>query len=313
MPRMLAMSLMVGVLAMLMPAQAPAQAQDYPTKTVRVIIPLGPGGGGDIFARALADELQKRLGRTFVVENRPGGGLNIGTRACAESAPDGYTICVISNEPIIYNRFLFKNLPFNPEKDFEPITNLFFNTLAFAVNPDLKVHTIPELMALAKTRQLSFSTFSFPPAHFMDKLKKQYGVDIVRVPYRSGNEMLTALLSGATPITLLGLANMVPQLRSGHVTAFAVIANARSPLFPSVPTIAEATGDVLPQSWFGLFAPAGTPRPIINKLAAEVAAITAEPAFIRRSTSTARSSGRSTRRRHSRASSCRIARLRHAS
>ena len=278
MPLMLAMSLAV-VLAMLMPAQTLAQAQDYPAKTVRVIIPLGPGGGGDIFARALADELQKRLGRSFVIENRPGGGLNIGTRACAESAPDGYTICVISNEPIVYNRFLFKNLPFNPEKDFEPITNLFFNTLAFAVNPDLKVHTIPELMALAKTRQLSYSTFSFPLAYYMDKLKKQHGVDIVRVPYRSGNEVMTALLSGATPVTLLGLANMLSQVRSGHVSALAVIANARSPLFPSVPTMAEATGEALPQSWFGLFAPAGTPKPIINKLAAEVAAITADPVF----------------------------------
>jgi tripartite-type tricarboxylate transporter receptor subunit TctC len=279
MARMLAMPFMVLVLAALMPAQASAQARDYPMKTVRVIIPLGAGGGGDIFTRALTDELQKRLGRSFVVENRAGGGLNIGTRACAESAPDGYTICVISNEPIVYNQFLFKTLPFNPEKDFEPITNLFFNTLTFAVNPDLKVKTIPELMALAKTRQLSYSTFSFPLAHFMEKLKKQYGVDIVRVPYRSGNEVMTALLSGATPITLLGLANMVPQLQSGHALALAVNANTRSPLFPSVPTIAEATGDVLPQSWFGLFAPAGTPKPIINKLAAEVAAITAEPAF----------------------------------
>jgi tripartite-type tricarboxylate transporter receptor subunit TctC len=283
MPRMLAMPLVAVMLAMLVSAQAlaqtSAQAQDYPAKTVRIIIPLGPGGGGDIFARALADELQKRLGRTFVVENRPGGGLNIGTRACAESPPDGYTICVISNEPIIYNRFLFKSLPFNPEKDFEPITNLFFNTLAFAVNPELKVHTVPELMALAKTRQLSYSTFSFPMTYFMDKLKKQYGVDIVRVPYRSGNEVMTGLLSGATPVTLLGLANMVSQLRSGHALALAVVANARSPLFPSVPTTAEATGEALPQSWFGLFAPAGTPKPIINKLAVEVAAITAEPAF----------------------------------
>src|SRR5215475_6709492 len=279
MPRMLAMLLMAVTLAMLVPTQAPAQVQDYPAKTVRIIIPLGPGGGGDVFTRALADELQKALRQPFVVENRPGGGLNIGTRACAESPPDGYTICVISNEPIIYNRFLYKSLPFNPEKDFEPITNLFFNTLVFAVNPELKVHTIPELMALAKTRQLSYSTFSFPMTYFMDKLKKQHGVDIVRVPYRSGNEVMTALLSGATPVTILGLANMVSQLRSGHALALAVVANARSPLFPSVPTIAEATGEALPQSWFGLFAPAGTPKPIINKIAAEVAAITAEPAF----------------------------------
>lgn len=153
---------------------APAPAQDYPARTVRVIIPLGAGGGGDIFTRALAEDLQKRLGRTFVVENRTGGGLNIGTRACAEAAPDGYTICVLSSEPVVYSQFLFKSLPFDPEKDFEPITNLFFNTLAFAVNGSLKVKTIPELIALAKSKpgSLSYSTFSFPLAHFMEKLKK---------------------------------------------------------------------------------------------------------------------------------------------
>src|SRR5215475_10382538 len=124
-------------------APAPAAAQDYPARTVRVIIPLGPGGGGDIFLRALSDELQKRLGQSFIVENRPGGALNIGTRACAEAAPDGYTLCMLTSEPIVYNQFLFKTIPYDPDKDFEPITNLFFNTLAFAVNNELKVKTIP--------------------------------------------------------------------------------------------------------------------------------------------------------------------------
>jgi tripartite-type tricarboxylate transporter receptor subunit TctC len=260
---------------------APALAQDYPNRTVRVIIPLGAGGGGDIFTRALTDELQKRLGQTFIVENRAGGALNIGTRACAEAAPDGYTICVLSSEPIVYSQFLFKSLPFDPEKDFEPITNLFFNTLAFAVNSSLKVKTIPELVALAKAKRgtLSYSTFSFPLVHFMDRLNKDNGIDIVRVPYRSGNEVVTALMSGSTPITLLGLANMIPQIKSGHITALAVNASARSPLFPAIPTLKEASGFAYPQSWFGLFAPAGTPKPIIARLAAEVAQITGEPAF----------------------------------
>jgi tripartite-type tricarboxylate transporter receptor subunit TctC len=261
-----------------------AAQQDYPNKTVRVIIPLGAGGGGDIFTRALSEELQKRLGQTFIVENRTGGGLNIGTRACAEAAPDGYTICVLSSEPIVYSQYLFKSLPFNPEKDFEPITNLFFNTLAFAVNNSLKVKTVPELMALAKKEpgKLSYSTFSFPLVHYMDSLKKTYGVDIVRVPYRSGNEVMTALLSGATPITLLGLSNMVPTLRAGKITALAVNSGSRSPLFPEIPTLKEATGENYPQSWFGLFAPAGTPKPIIAKLNREVEAITSNPAFIKR-------------------------------
>ena len=263
---------------------APALAQDYPNRTVRVIIPLGAGGGGDIFTRALTDELQKRLGQTFIVENRTGGGLNIGTRACADAAPDGYTLCVLSSEPVVYSQFLFKSLPFNPEKDFEPITNLFFNTLAFAVNNSLNVKTVPELIALAKAKPgtLSYSTFSFPLAHFMEELKKKNGIDIVRVPYRSGNEVMTALLSGATPITLLGLANMVPQVEAGKVTVLALNANARSPLFPTIPTMGEAAGENYPQSWFGLFAPRGTPKPIIDKVHREVVSITGDPAFVKK-------------------------------
>src|SRR5436190_23969425 len=150
-----------------------ALPQDYPARTTRVIIPLGPGGGGDVFTRALADELQKAWGQPVVVENRTGGALNIGTRACAESPPDGYTICVLSSEPVVYNQFLFKSLPFDPAKDFEPIANLFFNTLLLAVNNSLKVKTVPELIALAKAKPatLSYSTFSFPLAHFMETLK----------------------------------------------------------------------------------------------------------------------------------------------
>jgi tripartite-type tricarboxylate transporter receptor subunit TctC len=275
--------LLAGAVAVLaLCAEAPAQT--WPNRTVRVIIPLGAGGGGDIFTRAMTDELQKRLGQTFIVENRPGGGLNIGTRACAESAPDGYTVCVISSEPIVYNQFLFKTIPFNPEKDFEPITNLFFNTLALAVNGSLKVKTVPELIALAKGKPgtLSYSTFSFPLVHFMETLKKKHGIDLVRVPYRSGSEVVNAVLSGATPITLLGLANMIPQIRSGRINALAVNANARSPLFPEVPTLKEATGISNPQSWFGLFAPAGTPRPIIDKLNREVTSITGDPSFLKK-------------------------------
>src|SRR5712671_2552460 len=115
-----------------------ALPQEYPTRTIKVIIPLGAGGGGDIFTRALADELQKAWGQPVVVENRPGGALNIGTRACAEAAPDGYTICVLSSEPVVYNQLLFKTLPFDPDRDLQPIVNLFFNTLAVVANPALK-------------------------------------------------------------------------------------------------------------------------------------------------------------------------------
>jgi tripartite-type tricarboxylate transporter receptor subunit TctC len=189
---------LIGAAALL--ASPPSVAQDaikdWPTRTVRIYIPLGAGGGGDIFSRLLAEELQKKFGQSFIVENRPGGGLNIGARACAEAAPDGYTICVMSSEPVVYNQFLFKNLPFNPEKDFEPITNLFINSVALVANSKLNIKTIPEMVALAKAQPgtLSYGTFSFVLVQYMEKLKKQESIDIVRVPFRSGNEIVNAII-----------------------------------------------------------------------------------------------------------------------
>ena len=265
-------------------AMATATAQVYPARTVRVIIPLGPGGGGDIFTRALADELQKAWGQPVVVENRPGGGLNIGARACAESPPDGYTLCVLSSEPIIYNQFLFKTLPFDPDKDFAPITSLFFNTLALVVSSSLKVKTIPDLVALSRARPgtLSYGTFSSAAAHFMEKLKRETGADIVRVPFRGGSEVVNAVLSGSTPVAVLALSNMIAQLQSGRIVGLAVTGKTRSPLFPDIPTLAEARGEDYAPSWFGLFAPAGTPPPIVAKIAADVQRIAGERAFRQR-------------------------------
>jgi tripartite-type tricarboxylate transporter receptor subunit TctC len=263
---------------------ASAPAQDYPARTIRTIIPLAAGGGGDVFTRALADELQKALGVPVVVENRPGGALNIGARACAEAPPDGYTICVMSSEPIIYNQFLFKSLPFDPEKDFAPIASLFFNTLGLVANSALKVTTISELVALAKAKPgtLSYGTFAFPAAAFMQRLNRDTGADIVRVPFRGGGEVVTAVLSGSTPVAVLALSNMIPQLQSGRITGLAVTAHARSPLFPQIPTLQEAYGESYPPTWFGVFAPAATPKPILGKLAAAVTRIIQEPSFRQR-------------------------------
>jgi tripartite-type tricarboxylate transporter receptor subunit TctC len=262
-------------------AAGPAAAQDWPTRPVRIIIPLGPGGGGDIFARLLAEDFQKQFGQPFVVENRPGGGLNIGTRACAEAPPDGYTICVLSGEPVVYNQFSFKSLPFNPEKDLDPIVNLFINANALVINAKLGVKTIPQMVALAKAKPgtLSYGTFSFVLQYFMEKLNRENGTDIVRVPFRSGNEMINAAVSGTTPIVFLGMSNMLGQIRSGLVIGLALNSNTRSPLFPAIPTLKEATGEDYPPPWFGLFAPTGTPRPILDKLNAEVVRLSADPAW----------------------------------
>jgi tripartite-type tricarboxylate transporter receptor subunit TctC len=260
-------------------AGAPTRADEYPSRNVRVIVPVAAGGTADIFARAIGNELQKRLGQSVIIDNRPGGGSNIGARACAEAPPDGYTICVTPSTPIIYSQYMFKNLGFDPEKAFAPVTRLFFITDVVVVNNDLKVKSMAELIALAKSKPITYSTFSPQLALYVEKLKAATGADMVRVPFRGGGEAVNAILSGATPVGLLGISNLISQLRAGLMTGLAVDSRERSPLFPELPTLREVGyGEISPE-WFGMFAPAGTPAPIVARLASDVASIVAQPEF----------------------------------
>jgi tripartite-type tricarboxylate transporter receptor subunit TctC len=265
--------------------QGAASAQNYPNRTIKVIFPLAAGGGGDVFTRALAEELQEALKQPVIVEDHPGGAQIIGARVCADAVPDGYTICVMPVDAIVYNQFLFKTLPFDPETAFEPVANLFFNIDALVVNKSLGVKSIAELVALSKAKPgtLSYGTFSAMHAGFMENLKKRTGADIVRVPFRGGSEVVYAVISGTTPVGFVGLSNMIPQLQSGDLVALAVNSKTRSPLFPKIPTMTEinSAGYDRP-AWFGLFTPAGVPKPIVEKLAAEVSQIVARPEFRKR-------------------------------
>src|SRR5262245_46793124 len=263
----------------------PAAAQDYPTRPIRVIAVTSAGGTSDVFMRALGEEMHKRLGQPLIIENRPGGAFNIGARACAEAAADGYTICIIPGEPLVFNQFMFKSLGYDPVTAFAPITQLFFITQALVVSAKLEVKSLPELAALSKAKPgtLSYSTGAIPAVVFMERWKKATGADIIKVPFRGGGEAVAALLTGATPVGLYGIANMRPQLEAGSVRALAVDSDARSPLFPDIPTILEASGQLYTgKSFFGLLAPAGTPKPIIAKLNALVVRIVGEPEFRRK-------------------------------
>ena len=260
----------------------PAPAQDYPAKPIRVITATSAGGTSDIFIRVLGEELQKRWGQPLIVDNRPGGSMNIGARACAEAPNDGYAICILPVEPLAYNQFLYKKIPFDPDKDFEPITNPFFNTQVLVVATALNVKSLDEIAALSKTKPgtLSYVVPSVPLALFMDKWKQQSGADLVRVPFRGGGEAVNGVLSGTTPVAFFGLANWVQHIRSGTVKALAVDGEQRSPLIPEVPTLRELgyTGS-LTRVYFGLVAPAGTPKPIIHKLRDEIARVGSDPTF----------------------------------
>jgi tripartite-type tricarboxylate transporter receptor subunit TctC len=260
----------------------PASAQDYPTRPVRAIVAVGAGGTGDVFTRVLGEELYRRWGQPVVVENRPGGASNIGARACADAAPDGYTICILPGEPLAYNQFLYRKLTFDPAKDFEPVVNLFFNTQALVVNAALKVKTVDELVALSKAKAgtLSYTAPSLPLALYLEKLKRERGADWVAIPFRGGGDTTNAVLSGSTPIAFLGMQNFISHLHGGTMTGLAVDGARRSPLFPDIPTLAELSyrGN-LTRVYFGLVVPAGTPKAIIDKIRDDVARIGNEPAF----------------------------------
>jgi tripartite-type tricarboxylate transporter receptor subunit TctC len=260
---------------------APAEAQPYPTKPVRIITANSAGGTSDIFVRALGDELQKRWAQPVIIENRSGGGMNIAGRACADAPSDGYTICILPNETLTLNQFTYKSIPFDPVKDFESITNAFINTQVLVVSAALNVGSLDELAALSKAKPgtLSYSALAIPMQITIEKWKEKTGADLVSVPSRGGGDIVTGLLTGTTPVAIVGLPNFIAHIRSGAVKALAVDSDARSPLFPDVPTLAELGFPNLAPVYFGFVAPAGTPKPIIEKLHEDISRIGNEPSF----------------------------------
>jgi tripartite-type tricarboxylate transporter receptor subunit TctC len=264
---------------------SPAAAADYPSRPIRAITATSAGGTSDIFMRLIGERILKDWGQPIIVENRPGGNMMIGGRACAEAPNDGYTICILPIETLSYAPFLYKNVPYDPQKDFVPITNPFFNTQVLVASAALEVKTLDELAALskAKPRTLSYTVPSASLALFMDKWKAKTGADLVRIPFRGGAEAVNGVLSGATPVAMFGLANFAALLRGGQVRGLAIDSAARSPLFPDIPTLGElGYGGNPTRIYFGIVAPARTPAPIVHKLAAEIAAIGNDPEFRRK-------------------------------
>ncbi len=258
-----------------------APAQDYPSRPIHVLTTSSAGGLSDIFMRVLGEELHKSLGQPIIVENRPGGLGNIAARACTEAQPDGYTICIINADPLVYNPYLFKKLPFDPDK-LTPIVNLFHLIQVLVINSDLKVKSVDELIALSKAKPgtLNYLPAALPLAVYMDYLTREKGADWVRVPFKGGGEATNAILGGSTPIGLIGLGNVLAQINAGKMTPLALGNNIRSTQLPDVPTLADLGYKGAPsQTWYGLFAPVGTPAAIIDKLNAEVTRVVSDKTF----------------------------------
>jgi tripartite-type tricarboxylate transporter receptor subunit TctC len=252
-------------------------SQSYPAKPIRVIVPFGAGGPADIFARYLGQQMQGTLGQPFVVENRPGAGSIIGTDVVAKSAADGYTLLLMSNTHTV-NESLIPKKPFVLMKDFVPVAPINYSDLLLVVHPSLPAKSVKELVQLAKSapRGLNYaSSGNGTPYHMAGELfKAMAGVDIVHVPHKGSGEARTSVMSGQTEVMLDAITTMAPIAKGGRVRALATTGQKRSSVMPEVPTVSEAGVKGYEATiWLGIMAPAGTPRPIADRLNAEVAKV----------------------------------------
>jgi len=253
-------------------------AQPYPERAIRFIVPYTPGGLGDTFARALGQELAQRMGQAVVVDNRPGASQAIGAEATARSAPDGYTLFMGTQSGLVLNTIAKKSLPFDPVKDFAPVSLLFTTPLYLVTHPSVQAATLQELIALAKARpgKLTFASIGNGTSQHLagEMLRSRAGVDIVHVPYKGSAPAIADLLSGRVDMMFEGGVSALPHVRSGKLRALGMTGRERSAAMPQLPTMAEAgVRDFDVSVWFGLVAPAGVPQPIVQRLNREVAAV----------------------------------------
>ena len=269
----------LGVLLLLVGGAA--VAQDYPARPVKIVVPFAAGGPADVYARFLAQRLQESMGQPFVVEDRPGGGSVVGTDLVAKSAPDGYTLLLMSNTHTV-NESLMANKPFALMRDFVAVAPINYSDLVLVVNPAVKANTLQELIALAKANpgKLNYAS-SGPgtPYHMAGELfKSMAGLDIVHVPYKESSGARTGVLGGQVEMMFDAVTVMSEHVKAGKVRALATSGLQRSAVMPDVPTLSEAgVPGYDAVIWLGLMAPKGTPAPIVARLNAEITKIVSRP------------------------------------
>jgi len=268
-------------LALLCGAPGVAPAQDWPAKPVKIIVPFAAGGPADVYARFLGQRLAEALGQPFVVEDRPGAGSIIGTEAVAKSAPDGYTLLLMSNTHTV-NESLVPNKPYALQRDFAPIAPINYSDLVLVVHPSVRAATLAELIKLAKAEpgKLNYaSSGTGTPYHMAGELfKSMAGVDIVHVPYKGSSEARKDTIGGQVQMMFDAVTTMSEQAKAGKVRALGTTGRTRSPVLPDVPTISEAgVPGYEAVIWIGIIAPKGTPPAIVNRLNAEITKIQSRP------------------------------------
>jgi tripartite-type tricarboxylate transporter receptor subunit TctC len=256
-------------------------AQNYPDRPVRLVIPFAPGGTSDILARLIAPPLRNTLGQSVLPDNRPGAGSNVGSEIVAKAAPDGYTL-LIGTPALASNPSLYRSVNYDPIASFAPVTLLTEIPIVLVVHPSLPAKSVRELIALAKAQpgKLNFgSSGNGGIGHLVGELfKSSTGVNIVHVPYKGNGPALVDLMAGVLSLTFSDIAGAAPYIKSGKMRPLAVTTLQRSAMFPDVPTMTEAgVRGFQASSWFAIFAPAHTPRPIVDRLNADIVKVLRTP------------------------------------
>jgi tripartite-type tricarboxylate transporter receptor subunit TctC len=272
--------------AIVVASSAAVLAQAYPAKPVTIIVPWPPGGPSDIAARPMAKALTDELKQTFIIDNRGGAGGNIGTALVTKAAADGYTLLITSSAPIVINPSLYKTMPFEPQKDLAPITNLLRVPLILVVHASVPAKNLPELLAYVNSQKGKVqyaSSGNGTPQHLTAELFKATAkLDMVHVPYKGSAPAITDLIGGHVPIMFDSAIAILPHIKSGKVKAIAITSAKRSSILPDVPTFDESgMRGFESYAWYGFFAPAKTPREIVAKLNAEALKAMKQPEWLK--------------------------------
>lgn len=267
---------LVAALASAFLTTSPAVAE-FPEKVVTLVVNSAPGGGADALARGLAEGLSREFGQRVIVENRAGAGGNVAAGQVARAPADGYTLLLADSGILAINPTLYGSLPFDPQKDFEPIARIAAFAIVVAANPSAGFKTLPELVAKAKAapRSINYaSTGVGSPQHLAaELLQTASGIELVHVPYRGGGPATVDLMAGHVPLGFIGIPPLAPAIQERKLVGLGVTGKARSPLLPEVPTVSETIPDFEAQVWFGLFAPKGTPSAVLDRINLKTVAV----------------------------------------
>lgn len=258
---------------------APAFAADWPTKTVRIVVPSPPGSATDLMARLLSDRLPAALGQPVIIDNRPGGATNIASEHVARQSPDGYTLLLTQNT-LVSNVSFFKKLPYDPLTDFEPISLIGTVPLVMAVNAQSPIATVKDLVELARNKRVTYASAGIGSPHhlIMVMLCDATGVEMVHVPYKGGSSAAaTALIGNEVNVALSAVTATLPHIKTGRIRPLGLSESKRTSLLPEVAPIADSVPGVALDIWLAVFAPAGTPKPILDRLNTEINRILQDP------------------------------------